>query len=381
MKRILIITGRYLPGYKDGGPVRTIANLVEYLGDEYEFRILTADRDHGDSTAYPEIQVDSWNKVGKAVVYYVPPKGFTAKNIARHAKDVDLVYLCGCFSDYSICALLLKRCNYIKVPVVVAPMGLFMPNAMKKKPLKYNLFITVFKMLGAFKNVSWSTTSQFEADCTRKVISKKANCIIAEDLPRRVMSENTAKCKEKGKLKVFFISRISPEKNISLSLDILKHCKSEIEYSIYGPIHDAQYWEEMQAKIKTLPSNIHVEYRGMVDSSKVVDTLKSEHVFLFTTIGENYSHVIQESLSAGCPCVISDQTPWTDLEENDAGFVYPLEAINNYVDVIEAYAAMDLDEFQMASDHAHEYVLRICNGKLKTTGYRQIFDTLCKEKS
>ena len=38
-KDILIIMGRYLPGYKDGGPVRSIKNLVAYLGEEYNFKI------------------------------------------------------------------------------------------------------------------------------------------------------------------------------------------------------------------------------------------------------------------------------------------------------------------------------------------------------
>ena len=31
-KDILIIMGRYLPGYKDGGPVRSIKNLTDFLG-------------------------------------------------------------------------------------------------------------------------------------------------------------------------------------------------------------------------------------------------------------------------------------------------------------------------------------------------------------
>ena len=41
MKKILIIMGRYLPGYKDAGPVRSIKNLEDRLGEEYDFRILT----------------------------------------------------------------------------------------------------------------------------------------------------------------------------------------------------------------------------------------------------------------------------------------------------------------------------------------------------
>lgn len=32
-RRILILNGRYLPGYKDGGPVRSIKNLTDRLGE------------------------------------------------------------------------------------------------------------------------------------------------------------------------------------------------------------------------------------------------------------------------------------------------------------------------------------------------------------
>ena len=39
-KDILIIMGRYLPGYKDGGPVRSIKNLTDFLGREYNFKFL-----------------------------------------------------------------------------------------------------------------------------------------------------------------------------------------------------------------------------------------------------------------------------------------------------------------------------------------------------
>ena len=45
LKKILIITGRYLPGYKDGGPLRTIINVTEALGDEYNFHIMCWDRE------------------------------------------------------------------------------------------------------------------------------------------------------------------------------------------------------------------------------------------------------------------------------------------------------------------------------------------------
>ncbi|MBK8032150.1 MAG: hypothetical protein IPK17_22260 [Chloroflexi bacterium] len=70
---ILILIGHYLPGTLTGGPVRSVANLVDWLGDEFDFRILTADRDQGDSAPYPQVRAGEWYSVGKAHVRYLTP--------------------------------------------------------------------------------------------------------------------------------------------------------------------------------------------------------------------------------------------------------------------------------------------------------------------
>ena len=45
--KILLVTDHYLPGYRAGGPLRTIAGLIERFADEHEFFVLTRDRDFG----------------------------------------------------------------------------------------------------------------------------------------------------------------------------------------------------------------------------------------------------------------------------------------------------------------------------------------------
>lgn len=57
---ILTFVARYLPGYKSGGPVRTIANMVQQIGDDFDFRIVTFDRDALDVEAYPGVAIDDW---------------------------------------------------------------------------------------------------------------------------------------------------------------------------------------------------------------------------------------------------------------------------------------------------------------------------------
>lgn len=376
-KDILIIMGRYLPGYKDGGPVRSIKNLVDYLGEEYNFKVLTCDRDHGDSESYPNIKVNDWNRVGNADVYYVPPHSFTQKVILELSKKADLVYLCGCFNDYAINTLIAKRFGKIKTPVVVAAMGLFSPGALQIKGIKKKTFLHMFNMAGMFKSIFWSATSQMEKNDILNVIkTNESHIYIAEDLPRSVKKQKITKHKEKGYIKVVFISRFSPKKNLKQAIKILQQVKCRTEFVLYGPDEDHLYWEECKQELKKLPENVQWEWKGILDSEKVVETLKKYDVFLFPTKGENYGHVIHEALSAGCPCIISDQTPWQNLERQGIGYVFPLTDNNLYVEAIEKYAAMDEMEFQSVVNKAHDYALMASQDKVKTTGYRSIFNDI-----
>lgn len=375
-KDILIIMGRYLPGYKDGGPVRSIKNLVDYLGDEYNFKILTCDRDHGDERAYPNIKINEWNKVGKAKVYYVPPKGFKLSLIKKLSKEVDLIYCCGCFNDYAINTLLLKRLRQINIPVVIAAMGLFSPEGFKLKYKKKQLFINIFNMFGMFKNIYWSATSDIEVRDIKNKVKTNNNIFIAEDLPRVVHEKAIIKDKEVGKLKVVWISRIAPYKNLKGAIEILKKVKGDIEFTIYGPKHVPEYWDECEKELNRLPNNVKWSWNGNVESEVVVETLENHHVFLFPTLGENYGHVIQEALSAGCPVILSNQTPWNDLEQNEIGFTYGLEEKEKFINAINIYVNLNKEQFNKISNKAFDYIVKKSEDKVQNSGYIKIFDSI-----
>ncbi|WP_249030545.1 glycosyltransferase family 4 protein [Tannockella kyphosi] len=373
-RKILIIMGRYLPGYKDGGPVRSIKNLVDYLGDEYDFQILTCDRDHGDDHSYQNIKVNDFNQVGNASVYYVSPKCFTFSVIRKLSNKADMVYVCGCFNDYAINTLILKRFNIIKKPVVVASMGLFSPMEFRLKYKKKKLFTTLFNLMGMFKNIYWSVTSEIEMDEVKKQISViNSNFYIAEDLPRVVDKVIVQKNKVKGVIDIVWISRITAKKNLLQAIEVLKYVKSEVHFTIYGPIHTPEYWDKCLKELDKLPVNISYEYKGNVNSEEVVKTLSNFHIFLFPTLGENYGHVIQEAFSAGCACILSDQTPWQNLEAHQVGFVYPVEDIINFAKSVDYYADMKQEEYNRVANKVVEYAIANSNEKVINTGYRVIF--------
>ena len=172
-----------------------------------------------------------------------------------------------------------------------------------------------------------------------------------------------------------FISRFSPEKNLLQAIEILQQVKSNITFTLYGPDEDKNYWGKCKNELANLPHNIKWEWKGNLDSEKVVEVLKKQDVFLFPTKGENFGHTIQEALSAGCPCIISDQTPWQDFESQEVGYVLSLERRKLFVEAIEKYAAMGQREFQIVSEKVHQYAIDVSNDKVKNTGYRKIFET------
>jgi hypothetical protein len=109
-KKILIFIDWFLPGYKAGGPVRSIANMVEYLKDEYAFYIVTRNTDYTEITPYKDIKSNEWIDFSEGVkVYYASIENqnlSTFKDIISSAK-FDIAYINGIYSwKFSIMPLI-----------------------------------------------------------------------------------------------------------------------------------------------------------------------------------------------------------------------------------------------------------------------------------
>jgi glycosyltransferase involved in cell wall biosynthesis len=76
---------------------------------------------------------------------------------------------------------------------------------------------------------------------------------------------------------------------------------------------------------------------------------------LLPTRNENFGYVILEALLAGCPVILSDQTPWRDLDEKQAGWVIPLGDEAGFVRALDAAIQMDAGDFHRRSTAAYQY--------------------------
>ncbi|HRD43302.1 MAG TPA: glycosyltransferase, partial [Ferruginibacter sp.] len=109
-------------------------------------------------------------------------------------------------------------------------------------------------------------------------------------------------------LKLVTIALIIPMKNHLLVLEALQKCTFDVEYGIYGPVKDEQYWNLCEQQIQLMPSHIKVEYKGNLPPGGVEAALKQSDVFIMPSQSENFAHALAEALSAGLPVITSKHT-------------------------------------------------------------------------
>lgn len=366
-KKVLIFAGYYIPSVKGGGPIQSIKNLVDNLSDTIDFYIIAADRDLGDKKPFGEIKLDKWTKVGRAQVFYTNPNTLTWRKTRNIITNIsyDVIYLNSFFSyKSSIIPILLRKFKLIpSKPIVLAPRGQFSPGALGLKNKKKNIFLNLIKILGIYKNIIWHATAETEKKDIEINLGKNCNIIVANNLTANYKELNFNKdiYKEISELKVVFISRIHAKKNLKKAIKLLKNIKGNIEFNIYGPVEDENYWSECKKEIEELPFNIKAKYKGLLEHENVIKTFKSHHIFLFPTLGENFGHIISEALIGGCPVIISNQTPWNDLEEKKVGWDLQLNDEENFVKAIQYCVNLDNNEYQEMSKKAFEYGKNISN--------------------
>lgn len=341
---VLAFSGHYLPGYKGGGPIKTIKNLFDQAGADVSFKLITSDRDLGEAVPYTSVTCGSWNKVGNAEVFYAQPSVLGYKQMAKilFDKKYDIVYLNSFFSPrFSFVPLLIAK--LLRQKVILGPRGEFSEGALSLKAQKKQFFIKLYKFLRLHKSIVFQASSEYEAEDIRRVLGSEVDIQIAEDIGAQEFAE-TLPLRTSQSLNAVFISRISPMKNLLAALEMLQHVKQPVLYHIYGPVEDREYWAQCEAVINTLPSHIQVEHKGELTPDQVVPTLSAYDLFFMPTKGENYGHVIAEALCAGLPILIADTTPWRNLQEQGIGWDLPLNNPDAFSAAIDQLAAMPADE-------------------------------------
>lgn len=349
----LFITYEYfLPAYKAGGPVQSLANLVtNYSNSDIHIYCRNTDLDGTvlDVNANQWVQFNNHTKV-----FYVSGNSKTSVYDLLTEVEPDVIFINGIFSPAFNLKPMLWSGDANKV---VSVRGMLHPGALTQKSLKKKIYLTAYKLLGLHKKCIFHATTQEEKQYVIDTFGSRVKVYVAPNFPN-VLGKLPATKKEEGKLKLITIALISPMKNIKLVLDALANCKSEIVYDIYGPIKDAAYWQECQTAIATLPSNVKVQYHGAVTPDKIQATLADNHCMIQPSKSENFGHAIYEALAAGKPVITSHYTPWNNLEEANAGYNVDIKNVHTITDAIEKMASLDNEAYTASCNAAAQYAAK-----------------------
>ena len=349
---ILVFVGYYVPGWKAGGILRSVENEVNHLHREFNFRIVTRDRDLGDKSAYPGVRCREWQPVGNALVNYLPPAGDSLRELRDIVRSTphDLVHLNSFFDSFTVKILTNRWLGRTPSrPIILSPCGEFGQASLGQKHLKKVAFTRLARLAGLYRPVTWKASSQHEAADIRNVMRVRNSSIrIVTDMPKvlRNAAEDASgfrRAAGQDGLRVTFFSRIAPEKGLDVAVTILAMVQSRVTFDIIGPIENTGYWNTCQKLISELPSHVSANVLGSISPSEVIRTLSRYDLMLLPTGGENWGHVIAECLAAGTPVLISTNTPWRDLEAQGLGWDLPLNDLGAFARVIDELASTGVE--------------------------------------
>ena len=374
--RVLVFIDWYKPHFKAGGPVRSMVNLVDQLGGDVDFHIVTGDRDYTATAPDDQLAPDRWTVQDSGEhVWYASPAGRSLRTwralLAIRAWDV--VYINGIWSRWSsLLPLLLLRGGPQRR--IVAVRGMLAGGVMGQKgPLKRAVLMAL-RVSGCFRGVEFQATSAGEVDDIRRWIGSGATIHRIPNLGRGThLSAAAPIAKQPGTLRLVSVGRIAPEKNTLYAIERLSGLAGEVHLDLYGTIYDTGYWERCREAIDRSAPNVQVRWHGEVSPGHVPEVLASAHAVFMPSIGENFGHSMLEALRVGRPLLISDRTPWRDLERRQAGWDLPLDRPDRFHAALVDLVGMGQDRYNELARGALQLATEAVDDAASMERYRSMF--------
>jgi glycosyltransferase involved in cell wall biosynthesis len=287
------------------------------LSDEFSFFVCTRAHDVGADEFFEEARRKAWFCTKDFKVFYIKGLYDYLKFLFElRSNEYHKIYFNSVFSFwFSIIPILFLRITSSKSffdKVIIAPRGELMTGALNTRKYRKTIFLGIMKIVNMYSNVTWHSSNQLETKFIKKTFGSDARIKEAQDLSVRTnLYFNTELVGLSSVLKLVFVSRITPKKNLSFLLKVLKKCDFPIFLTVVGPAEDQNYWEICQRGIQDLPKNISVEVVGPVTYEKVNKYYLNADLLALPTLGENFGHVFVEAMMAGAGLITSKNNIWS----------------------------------------------------------------------
>lgn len=374
---IMVLIDWFAPGYRAGGPIRSCVNFTTTMQEDFDIRVVTTNLDLGVKEPYPEISPNTWLPFsGQAKAWYFSGERLTYKNLQELIREgkPDYLYINSLYSlPFTIWPLWMKFSGAYQGKVVLAPRGMLKPAALAVKPLKKKVFLNLMKLLRVNRRVIFHATNEAESDEVRLHFGNEQDVRIAPNLPQMYQEPRKRIAKKPGEVTFTFLGRVHPYKSLFWLLERMENLRGKVKLNIYGPVEDESYWAACRELIEKLPGQIEACYCGGLAANEVSPALEEGHFLTLPTQGENFGHAIFESLLAGRPVIISDRTPWNDLEIHNAGWTISLDSPEEYVEKLQELVDMDQQAYDRWSEGSWNYANKYIRESRLKEQYLELF--------
>ena len=371
---VLVLLGCFQRGLEATGPNQSMLGMAEKLGDRYRFSVVS-------ETGGDDIP-GRWTTLNGLRQLPLSRGALGARGLRKVLNEErhDLLMLNGFFDrQLTIPALVMRRLGVApRTPALLAPRGEFAGSALALGQARKRAYLRLTKAAGLLRGVCLQATTDEEAEKIRAGLSSPPPILVGPNVRALPPLPPHRPRRDGEPLRLAFLGRVVPMKNLDFALRALGAVRQAVHLNIYGPLDDAAYWRECTAIAAKLPPNVTIESRGAISQDEVLPVLAEHDLFFLPSRGENYGHAIVEALAAGTPVLISDRTPWHDLEKEKAGWDLSLEDPARFAATIDRAASLSDEEWQALRNGARLRAERALGGEEAGTQLAQCLDAAMK---
>ena len=336
--RICLVSSSFYPAVFYGGPISSTWDLSKKLGEQ-GVEIYVSTTNANGKTRLLNVATKKHTNISKNVWIRYYHEQFINLfslsfifNIWKDVKKSDIVYIQYLF-HYTVPFALLFSWFFDK-DVVLCPRGSLAKWGMeyKRKNLKkiwLFLFIYPFK-----KYIKWQASSYIERDDILQYFPSGKVVIVTDGIEFSAFQTSTTISKEALLEKytgkqfeqisdvVFSMGRLHKIKGFDILIDAFNlYLKESPNAKLIIAGADDGMQNELEIKINNLNLTDAVFLIGMVNKQQKIELLSSSSAFALASAFESFGIVVAEALACGLPVVVSNKTPWKDIEVNNCGIL------------------------------------------------------------
>jgi glycosyltransferase involved in cell wall biosynthesis len=255
----------------------------------------------------------------------------------------DVVYCNSLFAPGALAALLLQRVGRLPSALVIAPEGECDPAALAQRPRRKRAVLRLVRAAGMVTRTRWRAADASEAADLRQVLGVQAAVTVAGNVIAPPSPAAPRGAKAPGTARLAYVGTITPKKGLHRLAPMLAAITGDVHLDVVGAPghHDDAYLARCRTALADLPATVSVAWHGRLGRTEVDAVLAAADLLVLPTAGESFGYVVAEALAAGCPVLISDQTPWHGLADEGGGWDLPLDDLVAWQRAIQSVVTLD----------------------------------------